>query len=98
MAAPQLINTLLHASREAERAGDLPAAICQAQEALTLAQQAGDGDAQGLSAAALAYAHIRLGHYAVARELLEHTLPLTTPESHARGEVWLTLGICAAET
>ncbi|HOT92275.1 MAG TPA: hypothetical protein PLN71_12000, partial [Anaerolineae bacterium] len=76
MAAPQLINTLLHASREAERAGDLPAAICQAQEALTLAQQAGDGDAQGLSAAALAYAHIRLGHYAVARELLEHTLPL----------------------
>jgi len=98
MDTPQSINTLLHGSRESERAGDLPAAIRQAHEALALAQQAGDGDAQGLAAAALAYAHIRLGHYAVARELLEHTLPLTTPESHTRGEVLLILGICAAET
>ncbi|MEJ5310629.1 MAG: BTAD domain-containing putative transcriptional regulator [Anaerolineae bacterium] len=92
------INALLHASRELERAGDVPAAIRQAQEALTLAQQSGDGDAQGFTAAALAYAHIRLGHYTVARGLLEQVLPLTGTESPARGEVLLTLGICAAET
>jgi len=98
METPPRITMLLYASRESEHAGDLPAAIRQAQEALALAQQAGDGDAQGLAAAALAYAHIRLGHYTVARALLEQTLPVTTPESAARGEVLLTLGICAAET
>lgn len=98
MDTPHSINVLLHASRELERAGDVPAAIRQAQEALTLAQQSGDGDAQGFTAAALAYAHIRLGHYAVARTLLERALPLTGMESPARGEVLLTLGICAAET
>ena len=98
MDTPYSINVLLHASRELERAGDVPAAIRQAQEALTLAQQSGDGDAQGFAAAALAYAHIRLGHYAVARTLLERALPLTGMESPARGEVLLTLGICAAET
>ncbi len=97
VSSPSIV-TLLHASRESERSGDLPAAIHQAQEALTLARQAGDGDAQGLATAALAYARIRLGHYAVARELLEQALPSTTPESSARGEVLLTLGICAAET
>lgn len=90
--------TLLRASRESERAGEVPAAIRQAQEAFALAQQAGDGDAQGLATAALAYAHIRLAHYVTARELLEQALPLTAPESPARAEVLLTLGICAAET
>ncbi len=90
--------TLLHASREAERKGDLPTAIRHAQEALTLAQQAGDGEARGFAVAALAYAHIRLGHYAVARTLLEQALSLTEAESAARGEILLTLGICAAET
>ncbi len=98
MDVPPRLTMLLDASHESEHTGDLPAAIRQATEALALAQQAGDGDAQGLAAAALAYAHIRLGHYTVARALLEQALPLTSPESAARGEVLLTLGICAAET
>ncbi len=88
----------LQNSRELERAGETAAAIRQARKALTLAQEAGDGEAQGLAAAALAYAHIRLAHYATARDVLQQALPATAPESAARAEVLLTLGFCAAET
>ncbi len=97
MAFPD-IEALINASYEALRAGNIAEAIRHAKTALTLAPQTGDGDAQGLAAAALAYAHLRLAHYATVKEILTQALPLTHPESVARAEILLVLGIRAAET
>lgn len=92
------IAALLDASRESERAGDVPVAIRLAQEALVLAQQADDAEGQALAVTALAGPHIRLGHYAHARALLEQVLADLPPDSPTRERVLIALSACAAET
>lgn len=92
------ITELLQASREAERAGDVPAAIHLAQEAVALAQQTGDVEDQALAATALAGPHIRLGHYARASALLQQALADLPPDSPVRERVLIALSACAAET
>lgn len=98
MSVPSPITELLQASRAAERAGDAPSALRLAQEALTVAQQTGDAEGQALAVTALAGPHIRLGHYAHARALLEQALADLPPDSPTRERVLIALSACAAET
>ncbi len=89
---------LLSATYESLYVGQLRLAIEQAQTALTQAREAHDAEAEAAASAALAYAHMRLAHYGVAKDILAQALPLSPQISNARAEILLALGICTAET
>ncbi len=92
------ILSLIDESRTLERAGEIAASIQRAKQAQQLAQAAGDAESEATALNALAYAHIRLGHYEQARELCDQALALAGPESTARADALLDVGICAGET
>lgn len=98
MEPPSTIADLLHASHEAEHAGDLAAALRHAQDALVRAQQAANSEQQAHAYIALAQVHIRLGHYPTAQGLLSQAVALSAPNSPAHAEALHGLGVCAGET
>lgn len=98
MEPPSTASDLLSASYTALHEGQLAVAIRHAQAALALARDSHNDALQAAATVALAYAHMRLAHYGVAKDLLVGALPLALPESEARAEIALALGICAAET
>lgn len=92
------IYRLIEQSRSLERQGDIAAAIRQAQQACHLAQFQADTAGEATALNALAYAHIRLGHYDQARQFCQQALHLASAESPSRVDALLNLGICAGET
>lgn len=80
------------------RAGEVASATQKALRAIHLAKSLGDGDGEAEASAALAYAHIRLGHYPEARRLCLLALEVAGPDTPARAEALLPLGICASES
>lgn len=98
MSAPDEITRLIEESRALERSGDVAASIRRAGRARQLAREQGDADGEAGALNALAYAHIRLGHYDQAQQFCRRALELAGPESHAMAGALLNLGICAGET
>ena len=98
MEPPTTTADLLHASHDAEAAGDLAAALRHAQDALVRAQQAANSEQQAHAYIALAQVHIRLGHYPAAQGLLSQAVALSAPNSPAHAEALHGLGVCAGET
>jgi DNA-binding SARP family transcriptional activator len=87
----------LQQSLASEEAGDMPAALWVAQEALALARQSGDGNDLAASLANLAQVQQRLGHYDECRTLAEQALG---SGGSSPGHVLALdlLGVCAAES
>jgi len=98
MSAAEEITRLIEESRSLERSGEVAAAIQRAKQALQLALAQADADGEAEALNALAYAHIRLGHYDQAQHLCAQALALAGGESPARAEALLNSGICAGET
>ncbi|MBN1485801.1 MAG: tetratricopeptide repeat protein [Chloroflexia bacterium] len=98
MTVPAAISALLEQSQALERAGDLAAALQQARQALDLARADGPAEATAAALATLSHVHFRQGRYAEARALAERALQQASPESRARVDALLMLGLCAAET
>ncbi len=92
------ISRLIEESRALERGGRIPAAIHRAVRARQLAQAGNDTESEATALNALAYAHIRLGHYPQAVAFSQEALALAGPESRARAEALLNINICASET
>jgi DNA-binding SARP family transcriptional activator len=92
------ISRLIEESRALERGGRIPAAIHRAVQARQLAQACADTESEAAALNALAYAHIRLGHYPQAVAFSQEALVLASPESQARAEALLNINICASET
>ncbi len=92
------ISRLIEESRALERGGHIPAAIHRAVQARQLAQASNDTENEAAALNALAYAHIRLGHYPQAVAFSQAALALAGPESRARAEALLNISICASET
>jgi DNA-binding SARP family transcriptional activator/tetratricopeptide (TPR) repeat protein len=89
---------LIEESRSLERQGEIAAAIQQAQRARRLAQNRADLEGEAMALNALAYAHIRLGHYEQARQFCCQALKSAGAEAPARVDALLNWGICAGET
>lgn len=98
MSIPDEIASLIEESRAEERRGKLAAAIQLAQQARQLAVSRAQAEGEAAALNALAYAHIRLGHYEQVRQLCVQALERAGGESQARAEALLNLGICAGET
>ncbi len=98
MAASAEISRLIEESRALERRGEIAAAIQCATQAGHLARSQADAEGEARALNALAYAHIRLAHYPQARQFCQQILDLVSPESPARVDALLNLGICAGET
>ena len=98
MDASAEISRLIEESRALERGGRIPAAIHRAVQARQLAQAGADTESEAAALNALAYAHIRLGHYPQAVAFSQAALALAGPESRARAEALLNINICASET
>ncbi|MFZ2097380.1 MAG: BTAD domain-containing putative transcriptional regulator [Anaerolineales bacterium] len=98
MNASEKITRLIEESRSLERGGEVAAAIQRAKHARQLAQAQADTDGEAGALNALAYAHIRLGHYDQAQQLCAQALALAGVESPTRAEALLNSGICAGET
>ncbi len=98
MDASAEISHLIEESRALERGGRIPAAIHRAVQARQLAQACADTESEAAALNALAYAHIRLGHYPQAVAFSQAALALAGPESRARAEALLNINICASET
>jgi DNA-binding SARP family transcriptional activator len=98
LSASEEITRLIEESRSLERGGEVAAAIQRAQQARQLAQAQEDADGEAGALNALAYAHIRLGHYDQAQQFCALALALAGGESSARAEALLNSGICAGET
>jgi DNA-binding SARP family transcriptional activator len=98
MNSSEEITRLIEESRVLERRGEIARAIQRAQQARQLAQAQGNVDGEAGALNALAYAHIRLGHYDQAQQFCTLALARSGVESHARAEALLNLGICAGET
>jgi LuxR family maltose regulon positive regulatory protein len=98
MSASEEITRLIEESRSLERSGEVAASIQRAQQARQLAQVQTDPDGEAGALNALAYAHIRLGHYDQAQQFCALALALAGEESPARAEALLNSGICAGET
>ncbi len=89
---------LTHESQSLERAGDIAAALRQAELALEHARAAGSPADVAAALNCVAFHHFRMGHYPRARALAEQALthaPVDTPE---RVDALLMLGMCATET
>ena len=98
MDASAEISHLIEESRALERGGRIPAAIHRAVQARQLAQACANTESEAAALNALAYAHIRLGHYPQAVAFSQAALALAGPESRARAEALLNINICASET
>ena len=98
MAASEEISRLIEESRALERSGEIAAAIQCATKAANLARAQADAEGESRALNALAYAHIRLANYSQARQFCQQILDLAGPESPARVDALLNLGICAGET
>lgn len=81
-----------------ERAGEFAAALALAQEALVAARDTQQPDAMASALICVARFRFRLGQDAPARALAEEAQRLAGPESSARAEALLMLGMCASET
>lgn len=92
------ISRLIDESRALERGGQIAASLQRAGQARQLAQASADAEGEAAALNALAYAHIRLGHYPQAVEFSQAALALAGPESQARAEALLNINICASET
>ncbi len=92
------IYSLIAESRSLERHGDIAASIRQAQRACHMAKLHADTEGEATALNALAYAHIRLGHYEQARKFCQQVLILSGAEASSRVDALLNLGICAGET
>lgn len=89
---------LIDQSLALERAGDIPAALARVQEALDLARvQANPGEIAS-ALVGVARFHFRLQHYPEAHALAQEALTLAAPDSAARADALLMLGMCAADT
>jgi DNA-binding SARP family transcriptional activator len=98
METPDNIDRLIEESRSLERQGAIPGAIQRAQQARRAAQNEANTEGEAAALNALAYAHIRLGHYQQARQFCQEALALAGAESPARVDALLNRGICAGET
>ncbi len=98
MAVSAEVTRLIEESRALERRGEIAAAIQCATQACDLARSQADAEGESRALNALAYAHIRLAHYPQARQFCQQILELAGPESPARVDALLNLGICAGET
>ena len=98
MSASEEISRLIEESRVLERSGEIAAAIQCATQATNLARTQADAESESRALNALTYAHIRLANYSQARRFCRQILDLAGPESPARVDALLNLGICAGET
>ena len=98
MSASEEISRLIEESRALERSGEIAAAIQCATQATNLARTQADAESESRALNALTYAHIRLANYSQARRFCRQILDLAGPESPARVDALLNLGICAGET
>lgn len=98
MDTSEKVYRLIEESRTLEKQGNIAAAIQRAQRARQLAQKQNDNEGEASALNAIAYAHIRLGHYDQARQYCEQALNLAGDEAPSRVDALLNLGICAGET
>lgn len=96
MAEP--VSTLVESAYAIERSGDIAGAFRHARQALDQARASGEGEAIASALNCLAFFQFRLGHYDQARVLSREALADAAPESAARADALLMLGMCAAET
>ncbi len=92
------VASLVAQSLAQERSGDFAAALRTAQQALDAARAGGEERATASALVAVARYRFRLGQEAQAEALAQEALALAGPESTARAEALLMLGMCAAET
>lgn len=95
---PHSVAGLIGESLTLERAGDVAAALARAQEALALARSQGAPAEIASALVGVARFHYRLQQYPAARALTEEALILAAPDSAARADALLMLGMCAADT
>lgn len=98
MSTSEEITRYIEESRALERSGEVAASIQRAQQARQLAQAQADPEGEAGALNALAYAHIRLGHYDQVQKFCALALELAAVDSNTRAEALLNLGICAGET
>lgn len=92
------VASLLDKSLALERAGDIPAALARAREALDLARAQGEPGEIASALVGVARFRFRLQQYPTACALAEEALTLAAPDAAARADALLMLGMCAAET
>ncbi|MGQ9600607.1 MAG: tetratricopeptide repeat protein [Anaerolineae bacterium] len=92
------VTSLIDQSLALERAGDIPAALARAREALDLARTQGEPGQIASALVGVARFRFRLQHYPAAHALAEEALTLAAPDSAACADALLMLGMCAAET
>ncbi len=98
MGQPVSIAAVVEKCLALERAGEFAAALALAEEALVSVRETQQPDAVAAALNCVARFRFRLGQDAQARALAQEALALTGPESPARAEALLMLGMCASET
>lgn len=93
-----IVATRIAESLALERTGDFAAALRTAQQALETARNASDDAAIAAALVAVARFRFRLGQEGEACALAREALTLAGPESAARADALLMLGMCASET
>ncbi len=98
MRSSPAVTQLLEESLALERKGDIAAALQRAQQAMEKAGTLGDPSVRAAALATLGFVHFRQGHYTTACSLAEEALLQAGPETPARVDALLVLGMCATET
>lgn len=98
MNSVDFVHDLVLASQNFERAGNIPAALQNAQRALQVARELNHPQSIAEALVCLAKVRFRLGTYATAAALSEEARSLAQADSTVMVDAWQVAANCAAET